>query len=235
MNSLRGLVFNICYTLSVAILGVPFLIIAPFMEYRKRARLFVFWSSVVQGLFTAICGVRVRVEGMENIPSRPVVVVSNHQSTWETLALYQLLFPLSTVLKKELTYIPLFGWFLLLAKPIVIDRSKKATAMKEILRQGKLRLEEGISVLIFPEGTRVPVNETKPHLPGAAMLAVKTGSDVLPIAHNAGAHWPAHKLAKVPGEIVVSIGQPIPTTGMSTKQLSKTLEDWLNTEKGKLV
>jgi 1-acyl-sn-glycerol-3-phosphate acyltransferase len=129
----------------------------------------------------------------------------------------------------------LFGWFLLWAKPIVIDRKKKATAMKEILRQGKQRLDDGLSVLIFPEGTRVPPQETKAHLPGGALLAVKAGCNVLPIVHNAGVHWPAHKLAKFPGEIIVKIGQPISSAGQSAKELNKILEQWLNQEKANLL
>ncbi|MGB3620084.1 1-acyl-sn-glycerol-3-phosphate acyltransferase [Ketobacter sp. MCCC 1A13808] len=235
MNSLRGLIFNICYVLSVILLSVPFMLMAPFLNIFHRAKLFVFWSSVVQKLLEWICGVRVKIIGVENIPQQPVVVVSNHQSTWETLALYRMLFPLSTVLKKELTYIPLFGWLLLMAKPIVIDRKKKATAMKEILRQGKQRLEEGLSVLIFPEGTRVPPHETKDHLPGGALLAVKAGCQVLPIVHNAGLHWPAHKLAKVPGEIIVKIGKPVSAAGRSAKELNHSLEQWLNREKSELL
>lgn len=235
MNSLRGLIFNICYVLSVILLSVPFLFLAPFLNFFQRAKLFMFWTSVVQKLLEWICGISVRVIGLENIPKEPVVVISNHQSTWETLALYRMLFPLSAVLKKELTYIPLFGWFLLWAKPIVIDRKKKATAMKEILRQGKQRLDEGLSVLIFPEGTRVPPEETKAHLPGGAMLAVKSGCPVLPIAHNAGLHWPAHKLAKIPGEIIVKIGKPMSSAGQSAKELNRTLEHWLNQEKASLL
>ncbi len=121
------------------------------------------------------------------------------------------------------------------SKPIVIDRKKKATAMKEILRQGKQRLDDGLSVLIFPEGTRVPPQETKSHLPGGAMLAVKSGRQVLPIVHNAGQHWPAHKLAKIPGEIIVKIGTPVSSVGQSAKELNRALEQWLNQEKAALL
>ncbi|MEN8670450.1 MAG: lysophospholipid acyltransferase family protein [Ketobacter sp.] len=235
MNTVRGLIFNVFYALSVLMASVPVVILGPFLGFQGRIRLFAFWTRVVLWYLRIICGIRVRVIGQDNIPSQPVVVVANHQSTWETYALYHLLYPVCTVLKKELTYIPVFGWLLLWARPIVIDRSKKATALKEILRQGRNRLNSGLSVLIFPEGTRVPPGETRSHLPGGAMLAVKSGTPVLPVAHNAGLHWPAHKLEKIPGEIVVKIGAPITSEGKSAKELNAQLEHWLNTEKAQLL
>jgi len=235
MNTIRGLIFNVFYTLSVLMLSVPVIILGPFLGFQGRTRLFAFWTRVVLWYLRIICGIRVRVIGQENIPEQPVVVVSNHQSTWETYALYHLLYPICTVLKKELTYIPVFGWLLRWSRPIVIDRSKKATALKEILRQGRARLDDGLSVLIFPEGTRVPTTDTRNHMPGGAMLAVKSGTQVLPVVHNAGQHWPAHKLEKIPGEIVVKIGVPIAPDGKSAKELNAQLEHWLNTEKALLL
>ncbi len=235
INNLRGLIFNFFYTLSVIVYSVPLLLLFPFLSYRFRVKLFSYWPMIIQGLLRSICGIRFRVIGAENIPAQPVVVVANHQSTWETLMFYTLFQPISAVLKRELLYIPLFGWILRLTRPIVIDRSRKSSALKEILRQGRQRLESGTSVLIFPEGTRVPATETRSHFPGGAMLAVKTGYPILPVAHNAGCHWPAHKLAKIPGEIVVKIGSPISVQGRSPKELNKELENWLNQEKSRLI
>ena len=235
MNIIRGLIFNLFYSLSVVLISIPVVLLGPFIGFRGRTRLFVLWAQSILWYLRIICGIQVRVIGKENVPTKPVVVVANHQSTWETYALYHLLYPVCTVLKKELTYIPIFGWLLLWSRPIVIDRKKKATAMKEILRQGRNRLNDGLSVLIFPEGTRVPTTETRSHMPGGAMLAAKSGVDVLPVVHNAGAHWPAHKLAKIPGEIVVKIGAPVPSTGKSAKELNSQLEQWLNREKQLLL
>jgi len=135
MNTIRGLVFNLFYSLSVVVLSIPVVLIGPFLGFRGRGQLFVLWTRSIQWLLRVICGIRIKVIGAENIPDHPVVVVANHQSTWETYALYSLFFPICTVLKKELTYIPVFGWLLLWSRPIVIDRKKKATALKEILKQ----------------------------------------------------------------------------------------------------
>lgn len=234
MNTIRGLVFNLFYSLSVVVLSIPVLLIGPFLGFKGRGRLFVLWTRNIQWLLRVVCGIRIKVIGAENIPDRPVVVVANHQSTWETYALYSLFFPICTVLKKELTYIPVFGWLLLWSRPIVIDRKKKATALKEILRQGQERINSGYSVLIFPEGTRVPAQETKPHMPGGAMLAVKSGVEVLPIVHNAGQHWPAHRLEKIPGEVVVKIGKPFSPVGHTAKSLNAETEQWINHHKNLL-
>ena len=231
MSIFRGLIFNLFYSLSVVLLSIPVIIIGPFLGLRGRARLFVLWTQSILWLLKVICGISVKVVGKENIPDRPVVVVANHQSTWETFAFYSLLFPICTVLKKELTYIPVFGWLLLWSRPIVIDRSKKATALKEILRQGQDRIKSGFSVLVFPEGTRVGPGETKPHMPGGAMLAVKSGVDILPVVHNAGQHWPAHRIAKTPGEVIVRIGVPISSDGHSAKSLNAAAENWINEQK----
>lgn len=235
MNYLRGALFNLLYTASFIVIGLPMLVIAPLLPYKPRLQLLTFLPRVIQGLLALTCGITYRVEGTENIPKGPFVLVSNHQSTWETFILSYLFLPLSTVLKKELTYIPVFGWLLRMGRPIVIDRKRKQNALKEILRQGQTLLDEGISVAIFPEGTRVPVGQEKAHFPGGAMLACKAGVPVLPVVHNAGAHWPAHRLDKIPGRITVRIGQPIATEGRSAKELSHELEQWINQEKQRLV
>lgn len=228
---IRGALFNLCYGLSVPLFSIPFLLVMPFMGYQRRLKLFTYWPRFVLFLLRWICGIRWRVEGKEHLPTQPVVFLANHQSTWETLAFFCLLHPVTAVLKKELTYIPIFGWLLRLTRPIVIDRSKKSAALKDILRQGQERLTQGSSVLIFPEGTRVPTGETRPHMPGGAMLAIKSQVNIVPIIHNAGLYWPAHQVAKHPGEIVVKIGAPIATAGASAKTLNQELATWLDREK----
>ena len=234
MNYLRGVVFNLGYVLSILLVGLPALVIAPLLPFPQRLRVLTLVPRTVQCWLALTCGISYQVEGRENIPAGPFVLVSNHQSTWETFVLSYLFLPLSAVLKRELTFIPVFGWLLLLARPIVIDRSRKQNALKEILRQGQTLLAEGINVVIFPEGTRVPVDEERSHFPGGAMLACKAGVPILPLVHNAGAHWPAHRLEKIPGRITIRVGKPIPTTGRSPKELNQELENWINSEKKKL-
>ena len=235
MNYLRGMLFNLLYVISVVLFTPPALILSPFLSLHQRLQMLVLLPKSIQGMLALTCGITFRIEGKENIPPGPFVLISNHQSTWETFVLTYVFTPVSAVLKKELTYIPFFGWLLYLGKPIVIDRSRKQSALKDILRQGQELLKQGVSVVIFPEGTRVPIDEQRSHFPGGAMLACKTGVPVVPIVHNAGAHWPAHRLEKIPGEITIKVGKPIDTTGRSPKELNQQLENWINTEKQKLV
>ncbi len=235
MNYVRGILFNLVYAFSVVIFTPPALFISIFITYQQRLKLLTVLPRIIQGLLVLTCGITFRVEGKENIPAGPFVLISNHQSTWETFVLSYLFSPITAVLKKELTYIPFFGWLLHLGKPIVIDRNRRQSAVKEILRQGQALLSQGVSIVIFPEGTRVPIGEQRAHFPGGAMLACKSGVPVLPIAHNAGAYWPAHRLEKIPGEIVIRVGAPITTQGRTAKELNQQVEDWINTEKQKLI
>jgi len=235
MNKFRGLIFNLLYTASVLIFGIPFALITPLMNYRNRVKVMSIWPRTGQGLLALTCGITFRVEGKENLPKTPYVLISNHQSTWETLTLFYIFAPITAVLKKELTFIPLFGWLLYLTRPIVIDRKRRQNALKEILRQGQALIADGISVVIFPEGTRVPVNEDRSHFPGGAMLACKAGVPVVPIAHNAGQHWPAHRLDKIPGEITIKIGSAIDTEGRSPKELNQQVENWINDQKKQIA
>jgi 1-acyl-sn-glycerol-3-phosphate acyltransferase len=235
MNILRGLLFNLLYAASVILFSLSALLLAPVLRYPGRLRYLTLLPRGIQRLLSLVCGITYRIEGEENIPKTPFVLVSNHQSTWETLILADVFNPITAVLKKELTYIPFFGWLIYLGRPIVIDRKRKQSALKDILRQGQQRLEEGVSVLIFPEGTRVPVEETRPHMPGGAMLACKAGVPVLPVVHNAGRFWPAHQLGKFPGQITIKIGEPIDSEGRSPKELNQQLENWINEQKQQLA
>ena len=234
MSKVRGFIFNLLYTTSVVICSIPAALVAPLLNYQNRVRFLGLWPRLVQSLLALTCGITFRIEGRENLPKSPYVLISNHQSTWETLTLFYIFSPISAVLKKELTYIPLFGWLIHLTRPIVIDRKRRQNALKEILRQGQSLLKDGVSVVIFPEGTRVPVEEDRNHFPGGAMLACKAGVPVVPIVHNAGRFWPAHKLDKYPGEITIRIGSAIHTEGRSPKELNQQVESWINTQKKSL-
>ena len=151
-----------------------------------------------------------------------------HQSAWETIALRALLPPRQTwVLKRELLWIPIFGWALAMARPIAIDRKSGRAAARKLIAEGTDRLERGHCVILFPEGTRVaPGHRGKYHI-GGALLAAASGYPVVPIAHNAGVFWARRSIRKYPGTIQVVIGPPIPTEGLSAAQITRRVEQWI--------
>ncbi|MDR2164560.1 MAG: 1-acyl-sn-glycerol-3-phosphate acyltransferase [Zoogloeaceae bacterium] len=212
------------------------LVLALFMCFPLRLRFFVVgcWRGGFLFLARWILGVRMVVKGSENIPERPILVLSKHQSAWETVALQAIFRPLVFVLKKELLRIPFFGWGLAAVRMIGIDRGAGREALKQMLKEGRDCLEQGIWVVVFPEGTRVLPGERVRYKPGAAYLATRTGTPVLPVAHNAGDIWPRKALAIRPGTITVSIGPPIETRGLKDVQVSAAVEAWIEGEMRKL-
>jgi 1-acyl-sn-glycerol-3-phosphate acyltransferase len=170
--------------------------------------------------------IHLKIIGKENIPSAACVVISNHQSTWETLAI-QTIFPHQTwVLKQELLWIPIFGWGLTLLQPITINRGEKLKAIKKVIKQGAKRIEEGIFVVIFPEGTRQPYTQLGTYQNGGVAIAKKTHCDIVPMYHNAGKFWAKGSFVKSPGTITVVIGAPIKSTGKNASQLTREVRDW---------
>ncbi len=172
---------------------------------------------------------------MENIPAHPVVVLSTHQSAWETIFLNYAMSPVCPILKKELLKIPFWGWAMSLQKPIAIDRSKPREAGRSLLIQGKERLEEGLSVVIFPEGTRSPAGMIKEFSRGGAKLAVSANFPVLPVIHNAGVCWPANTIIKKPGVIRVRIGEPIQVTGKTSIDIADAFSAWVEENKAVVI
>ena len=199
-----------------------------------RYRLITAWGRFVVWLARVLLGIRYRVEGLEHLPSVPSVVMSKHQSAWETIAFQQIFPPLSFVLKRELLRIPFFGWGLALFSPIAIDRAAGREALKQIEERGKQRLDQGFWVLIFPEGTRKAPGERGKYQIGGAWLAAKAGAPVVPVAHNAGEVWPKHAFIKRPGTITVRIGPPIATEGRKPGDVLAETEAWIETEMEKL-
>jgi len=192
-----------------------------------RYRIISGWSMLVVWLAKAILGIRWRVEGREHLPSRPAVILAKHQSAWETMA-FQLIFPPQVhVLKRELLWIPFFGWGLALMSPIAIDRSRGVAALRAIARRGRERLEQGFWVVVFPEGTRVRPGERRPYQLGGAWLAAEAGAPVVPVAHNAGLVWPRNAFLKRPGTVIVRIGPVIDATGHDPKKLNDMAEAWI--------
>jgi 1-acyl-sn-glycerol-3-phosphate acyltransferase len=236
MNTLwlgaRATVFWIGSIIATLIAGLstPLLWVIP-IKWRYPA--VTLWNCFNRWWLEVTCGVKFQVWGKENIPTDSAfIIMSNHQSTWETFAL-PCIFPqhLSWVLKQELLKIPFFGWGLRVIRPIAIDRAAGRAAVKQISHQGKALLEEGISIVIFPEGTRVSPDESIPYKIGGALLATYSGFPVVPVAHNAGESWRRHAWIKRPGTITVSIGKPIPTKGVKADALNQQVQAWVEAEK----
>ena len=187
------------------------------------ARSMIWWLRVT-------CGIRHEVSGLEHLPKTPSIILSKHQSAWETLA-FQAIFPTQVyVLKRELLWIPIFGWGLAMSSPIAIDRSAGREALKKLVSKGEHRLQQGLWVVIFPEGTRKAPGEKGKYQIGGAWLATHTKTQVVPVAHNAGRFWPKNSFIKKPGVIHLHIGKPIAATGMKADALNQQVEHWIESE-----
>ena len=192
-----------------------------------RYRIISAWSRLVLLLSRVVLGIDWKVEGEEHLPSRPSVILSKHQSAWEKLAFQHIFPPQVHVLKRELLWIPFFGWGLALMSPIAIDRSRGVAALRSIARRGRERLEQGFWVVIFPEGTRVAPGERRAYHIGGAWLAAASGAPIVPVAHNAGLVWPRNAFVKRPGTVTVRIGPPIDTLERDAKAANAMAETWI--------
>jgi 1-acyl-sn-glycerol-3-phosphate acyltransferase len=200
-----------------------------------RYRLISGWSRLVIRLARWILGIEWRVEGRENLPARPAVILSKHQSAWETMA-FQLIFPPQVhVLKRELLWIPFFGWGLALMSPIAINRSRGMRALRTIARRGRERLAQGFWVVVFPEGTRVAPGSQREYHPGGAWLASASGAPVVPVAHNAGLLWPRNAFLKRPGTVTVRIGPPIDAANRDPKTINELARTWIEEQQKALT
>jgi 1-acyl-sn-glycerol-3-phosphate acyltransferase len=192
-----------------------------------RYRIISGWSRLAVFLSRVILGIRCEIQGRENLPSRPSVILSKHQSAWETLAFQQIFPPQVHVLKRELLWIPFFGWGLALMSPIAIDRARGVAALRNMARRGRERLEQGFWIVVFPEGTRVAPGEKHHYQLGGAWLAAASGAPIVPVAHNAGLVWPRNAFLKHAGTITVRIGPPIDTSNRDAKTLNALVETWI--------
>ena len=218
---------NIFYGLST-----PILLLLP---TKISYKILMTWGPINAWWLKVSCGVKYRIKNPENIDkSQPHIVLANHQSTWETMAIPALIPPFAWVLKKELFRIPFFGWALKIADPIAIDRVAGRLSIQQIRAQGKAKLDAGFWVCIFPEGTRVMPGKKERYKKGGAILASYTGCPIIPIAHNAGESWPRHSFIKKPGTITVSIGPVIKTKGRKSIAIIKEVEQWIEAEKKQL-
>ena len=234
MTFLRSLLF----VLGLCIVTPPYALFAlltfPF-DRMTRYRLISGWSRLVIVLARVIVGIQWRVEGRENLPSRPSVILAKHQSAWETMA-FQVIFPPQVhVLKRELLWIPFFGWGLALMSPIPIDRGRGMAALRAMARRGRQRLAQGFWVVVFPEGTRVAPGKTRDYQPGGAWLAAAAGAPVVPVAHNAGLLWPRYAFLKRAGTVTVRIGPPIDTANRDPKTINELAKTWIEEQQKALT
>lgn len=229
MTVLRSVLFALALVLVtppyavVALLGFP-------LPRMARYRLISAWSRLVVWLAWWICGIRWKIEGRRHLPDEPAVILSQHQSAWETLAFQEIFPPQVLVLKRELLWIPFFGWGLALMSPIAINRARGMAALREMARQGRERLAQGFWVVIFPEGTRVSPGEKRAYHQGGAWLAVNCGVPVVPVAHNAGRLWPRNAFLKRAGTVTVRIGPPIATLGREPKDVIAEARAWIEAQ-----
>ncbi|KXS33549.1 MAG: Phospholipid/glycerol acyltransferase [Candidatus Gallionella acididurans] len=229
MLLIRSLVFLLLQIIITPVFSALALLSFPFGRL-TRYRFISLWAKMMLPILHAVCGIRHEVKGIENLPKQPCVILCKHQSAWETLALQVVFPPQVWVLKRELLWIPFFGWALALTSPIAIKRSDGTGAMKQLLRQGKERLAQGFCVVIFPEGTRIPFGQRGKYKIGGALLAASSGVPVIPVAHNAGRLWGRNAFSKHPGLITMSIGAPIETKGLKAEQINARVEAWIEQE-----
>jgi 1-acyl-sn-glycerol-3-phosphate acyltransferase len=228
LRSLLLLLYFIAFTIPYA---TACFIAFPFMRADRRYWMAVGWCRVTLAVVQRLVGIRYRVEGLENLPDGPAVLLAKHQSAWETVALPAIMpRPLCYVFKRELLFVPFFGWALGMLKMIHINRKEGKYAFASVVKQGHRRLAEGAWVIMFPEGTRIPVGKQGKYKTGGARFALDTGAPVVPIAHNAGHVWPRNSFFKYPGLVTVSIGKPIETAGLTPDELNTRVETWIETE-----
>jgi 1-acyl-sn-glycerol-3-phosphate acyltransferase len=233
MNLIRSLIFAVLQTALTVFFSIVALFSFPFTAH-ARYRLITGYNHIVIWLARGILGIRYVVLGADNLPTRPAIILAKHQSAWETVAFLFLFPPVSPVIKQELLNVPFFGWAFRLLSPIAIDRSAGREALKQIVKQGQDKLDQGFWVLVFPEGTRVAPGEKGRYGIGGGWLAAETGAPIVPVAHNAGEVWPKNAFIKRPGTVTVSIGPAIDPAGKSAAELTRQVEAWIESEMTRL-
>ncbi len=234
MIVLRSLLFALVQAVSTPVFGCIGLCIF-FLNPFTRYRIITIYSRLIIASARSICGIHYRILGMENIPDRPCIVMSKHQSAWETLAFHVIFPPQVTVVKKELLRIPFLGWGLAALSPIAIDRGAGTRALKQIEEQGIERLTKGFWITVFPEGTRTGPGAKGAYHPGGAWLAARSGAPILPVALNSGEFWGRKSFIKRPGTITVSIGKPIDPAGMKADELNAKVATWIEQEMARIA
>ena len=232
---------SLLFALGLCVITPPFSLLALLIFWapaRVRYHAMGQWCRLVVGMCRWLCGIRHEVVGLENLPEPPYVICSKHQSAWETAAFYGV-FPhrISFVVKKELLWIPFFGWGLWICmSPIPIDRGERLKALKSVLAAGRKRLAGGVPVCVFPEGTRVAPGGRRDFSPAAGMLATDSTVPVVPVAHNSGRCWPRGLagLLKRSGTVTVSVGEPIDASSLRPREVTAKAKEWVDAETERL-
>jgi 1-acyl-sn-glycerol-3-phosphate acyltransferase len=238
MALLRSLIHVLWMFVTVVPYALVIVLMSPFAKPYTLYRVARAWLAQVVHGARVICGVNWRVHGMENLPTgvtSPAILLVKHQSTLETFLMPVLMpHPLAYVFKRELLYIPFFGWAIGLLDMVHIDRSQRAQAFNKVVEQGKRLLAQGVWVIMFPEGTRIPRGRAGTYKSGGTRLAVATGAPVIPVAVTSGRCWPRKSMIKHPGVVDVSIGVAIPSEGRSADELMREVETWIEAEMRRL-
>lgn len=227
---IRSLIF-LLVMVAATVIWAPISMLFAFLPYNQRYYITSRWNVFIIWAAKVICGIHYQTKGFENFPDAPVILLSKHQSAWETIFLLMATpRPLVFVFKKEITYIPFFGWAISLLRMIPIDRSKGKDAFAQVVVHGKKRLADGQWIIMFPEGTRIAVGKKGNYKGGGARLAVETNTPVVPIALNSGECWPKNSFIKKPGTVTVSVGKPISPEGYNPVELMQQVENWIEAE-----
>ena len=237
MSAVRSTLFMV-WALIWSVLIAPLVVIsALLLRGRWGYHAGKVWRLGIQWGVENLLGIRPKVIGLENMPQEPCVILSKHQSAWETMTLQDYV-PKGAycvfVLKKELLSVPFIGWGLAAMKMISIDRKAGKDALDQVVQQGRERLQQGFYVIVFPEGTRVAPGQKKRYKPGGAYLATHVGCKVVPIAHNAGELWPRQAFLKKSGTVTVSIGPAFDASGMTENEVNQRAEAWIEAEMRRL-
>jgi 1-acyl-sn-glycerol-3-phosphate acyltransferase len=226
MPLIGSIIFNAFFYLSLIPITTIIISLYFFISTKRLQWLGAMWIKVVLNALKFLCGVSWKVEGIENIPNTPCIVVSNHQGQWESFFLQTLFIPSTSIIKKELLLIPLFGWALRCMKPITLNRLNRMGSLKKVIRKGVIKLKNGFSIILFPEGTRIsPEKGIQPFARSCGLLSVKSGFPVLPICHNSGKYWKNKRFIKSPGKVILRIGEPI--LGRDPKVITNDAYNWV--------
>jgi 1-acyl-sn-glycerol-3-phosphate acyltransferase len=226
MTTIRSVLFLVGGVLITSVFGI-FVPLGGLITFRLGAWFASTYTTVMLEWVELALGITCEVSGWENVPKFPVVVMAKHQSAWETLFMESRLPPQCWIVKRELLWLPFIGWSLIAIRCIAIDRKSGTSAREQIVEQGARRLKEGMWVSIFPEGTRTPPGKVGRYGIGGAMLATRTGTPILPIAHNAGECWPRYSFRKTPGVVKVVIGPLIRAEGRDVISVNNEVQQWI--------
>jgi 1-acyl-sn-glycerol-3-phosphate acyltransferase len=233
MIRLRSIIFYCLLAIITVLFTLLGIVILP-LNFKLRFKIMSKWAVFNLWTLKILCGLNHEVKGMENIPDTPAIIMCKHQSAWETLVL-QLIFPAQVwIIKRELLWIPIYGWALATLQPIAIDRAAGMRSIKQIVREGQKRLQAGLWVVIFPEGTRTAPGEKRMYHPGGGLLAEKSGFPVVPVSHNSGYFWSKNSLDKRPGTITMVIGPTIYPEGRTAAEITRQAEAWIENTSAKL-